>query len=399
MATIGLSTSSRPGASARAISATSISGTTRLAWIDTIRVLLTILVVAHHAGQPYGPGGDWPILETARSPALGPFFAVNAAFFMGLFFLISGYFLPGAYDRKGPVAFLRDRFLRLGAPLLLFGLAAFGPITYLSYRDGGGQRPFWSFFVHDYLAGRQIELGHLWFLAHLLVYAVGFAAWRHIVGVRPPAIQPDSPIPSHRAIFLYTLALAAVTFVVRIWFPIDRWTRLLWIVPAEVAHLPQYLSLFILGITAARHDWLSRFPTRTGFIWLRIGLAAAGLRYGYTLLFPHHLPRLVAGGGADWRSLLWSGWEAVICVGLCLGLLTLARERMHQPGPLTRTLSTNAYAAYVMHVWVVVAVQFALLGVPLPPLAKFALVCLVGIPLSFVVASLVRRLPPRRRGL
>src|SRR5687768_1267247 len=75
--------------------------TTRLDYIDTLRVLLTILVIAHHAGQAYGPtGGDWPIFNQQRAAILGPFFTVNASFFMGLFFLISGYFLPGAYDRK-----------------------------------------------------------------------------------------------------------------------------------------------------------------------------------------------------------------------------------------------------------------------------------------------------------
>jgi len=32
---------------------------TRLFFIDNLRVLLIILVVAFHAGQPYGPGDGW----------------------------------------------------------------------------------------------------------------------------------------------------------------------------------------------------------------------------------------------------------------------------------------------------------------------------------------------------
>src|SRR5918997_2539840 len=60
----------------------------RLPFADNLRVFLTILVVAHHAGQAYGPtGGRWPVFEPQRSSLLGPFFSVNAAFFMGLFFL------------------------------------------------------------------------------------------------------------------------------------------------------------------------------------------------------------------------------------------------------------------------------------------------------------------------
>jgi uncharacterized membrane protein YcfT len=90
----------------------------RMAYLDKLKVALTILVIAHHAGQAYGPtGGQWPIFSLERSALLGPFFSVNASFFMGLFFLISGYFVPRAFDRKGSVIFLKDRFRRLGIPL------------------------------------------------------------------------------------------------------------------------------------------------------------------------------------------------------------------------------------------------------------------------------------------
>jgi len=99
------------------------SAKARVVYLDKLKVALTVLVIAHHAGQAYGPtGGQWPIFSPERSALLGPFFAVNAAFFMGLFFLISGYFVPRAYDRKGATAFLKDRFRRLGIPLLFFGL-------------------------------------------------------------------------------------------------------------------------------------------------------------------------------------------------------------------------------------------------------------------------------------
>ncbi|MEM8808493.1 MAG: hypothetical protein AAGF01_20950 [Cyanobacteria bacterium P01_G01_bin.38] len=41
---------------------------TRLTFIDNLRIMLTMLVVAHHAAQPYGPtGGEWPIFD------IGPF--------------------------------------------------------------------------------------------------------------------------------------------------------------------------------------------------------------------------------------------------------------------------------------------------------------------------------------
>ncbi len=47
---------------------------------------------------------------------------------MGFFFLLAGYFTPAALERKGYARFIGDRFLRLGLPLLAFGLVL-GPLT------------------------------------------------------------------------------------------------------------------------------------------------------------------------------------------------------------------------------------------------------------------------------
>ena len=47
---------------------------------------------------------------------------------MGLFFLISGCLSPGSLARKGTAGFLTDRAIRLGLPVLFFGLVL-GPLT------------------------------------------------------------------------------------------------------------------------------------------------------------------------------------------------------------------------------------------------------------------------------
>jgi hypothetical protein len=47
----------------------------------------------------------------------------------------------------------------------------------------------------------------------------------------------------------------------------------------------------------------------------------------------------------------------------------------------------------VIHILPVVGLQFALAGVALPPLAKFALVTAVAVPVCFALAAGLRRLP------
>lgn len=54
--------------------------------------------------------------------------AVDQAFFMGMCFLVAGYFTPGSWRKKGTVRFVRERLVRLGIPLLAFGFVR-GPQT------------------------------------------------------------------------------------------------------------------------------------------------------------------------------------------------------------------------------------------------------------------------------
>ena len=68
----------------------------RLNYLDTLKIVLTLLVVFHHAAEPYYPDSAWPYKPSNTDemmPWIWHFLSVNAAFFMGLFFLIAGYFV------------------------------------------------------------------------------------------------------------------------------------------------------------------------------------------------------------------------------------------------------------------------------------------------------------------
>jgi surface polysaccharide O-acyltransferase-like enzyme len=364
----------------------------RLWFVDNVRIFLTVLVIAHHAGQPYEPtGGMWLVSNSEQADILGAFFATNAAFFMGLFFLISGYFVPGAYARKGVKVFLQERFLRLGVPILFFALLVFPPVFYLSEPR---EESFGQFLIQVYLRQPQMQAGHLWFLMHLLVYTVCYALWcgviRHSAKL---ASQRKRAFPGHGLILLYLILLSGVTFLTRIYYPIDTWEDVLRI-PTEIAHLPQYLSLFAIGIVAYQHDWFRKLPRQQGLIWLGIGLGAVLLRYVYTLSGESWFPtRIVASGGWNWRSLLWSFWETTICIGLCIGILTLFREYFNRRGKWERLLSVNAYTVYLIHVLPVIALQIGFAPLPISPLLKFFGVTLLGVPLCFLLSHYLRKLP------
>jgi len=79
----------------------------RLLFIDNLRWTMIILVVSMHAAVTYSNVGNWYYTENARVGTATLFLSATyqaflQAFFMAILFLIAGFFVPSAFDRKGP---------------------------------------------------------------------------------------------------------------------------------------------------------------------------------------------------------------------------------------------------------------------------------------------------------
>jgi len=380
-----------------------------LFFIDNIRIALIALVIAHHAGQAYGPtGGFWYVENPERASILNAFFTVNRSFFMSLFFMVSGYFLPASYDRKGIRHFITDRLRRLGEPLLFFFFVVFPVMMYTYYLNFRhyGHLPFLKYYLQIYF-GRGIrpldwsghwpdaQFGHLWFVEHLLVFAVCYAILRLIHSRLARIDSKGERPPRNLEILAFTLALAAVTFVVRIWYPIDKWSAFLGFIQVAFADVPRDLSFFIIGVIAYRRNWFLNMSKKAGKLWLLVGLVGAACYYGFFLAGHPYF----SAGGLNVQSLVYDLWEAFLCSGLCIGLLVLFRENLNSQRALAINLAVSTYAVYLFHVPVVVFLQYAVWHTDMAAIVKFAIVTLVAIPVTFLISSYIRRLPHVRRVL
>ncbi|MEJ0011549.1 MAG: acyltransferase family protein [Bauldia sp.] len=355
----------------------------RLAFVGWLRVFLIAVVVAHHAAQAYGPTADqWPVEDPAKAEWFGAFFALNATYFMGFFFLIAGYFTGSSYDRKGGAAYVRDRLVRLGVPLLFFAFIVFPLFIY--YQPGQVTR-FVSLYVTDYIGHWNIVVGHLWFVEQILVYGLLYALWRTF---RPQA-ESALPPPNYWTVLFYVLALGIVGVLVRIAYPQDVWVHVLWLVPVEPAHLPQHLSLFVIGIVAGRGDWFNKIPARMAW-WFPVGVAAFALALAVNAL-QGRSPALLA------FQPLWGFFEAFVCVGVILGSTVLFRTYCNRPGPWLDRLDGNVYGVYLIHWFVVLAIQAAILNLAASATAKFAIVTVLALAVSFALSVSLRILPAVRR--
>ena len=385
---------------------------TRVDYVDALRVVLIMLVVGHHSWEPYAFSYTPPeiILPGPPVPRIWAFLGVNAAFFMGLFFFLAAYYTPTSFDRKGRHRYIVDRLVRLGVPLLI-GLLLIVPLQSWMRMDlspGMLHIGFWDYYVHGFFgygarpAGwpaterwPQVSFGHLWFLQHLLVYALLYMVWRLFVpSDRLQAFRPAPP--SNWMIFAYAVALAGASMLIRIWYPINDWIGFLGFIQMEPAHLPQYLSLFVIGLIASRGRWIETIPTTRGIGWLAVGGGLALLLYvlvGFGLI---GLGEPSAGpAGIDVRGCIW---EAFTCTGLCVGLPVAFRKLALGAGKVWRMLARNVLAIYVFHFPIVMLVQWALLEAAFPKWVSLLLAWpLAAVSTVAFTNWVVLRLPGLRR--
>jgi surface polysaccharide O-acyltransferase-like enzyme len=367
----------------------------RLFFADNLRVALTVLVVLHHLAVIYGASAPFYYVEVPNThgPAflvLLVFVLVNQGYFMGFFFLISGYFTPGSFDRKGAAQFLKDRWLRLFVPLVAFAVVL-GPLAGIGLYQmpaklTGITHPFtWT----DYPG--LIGAGPLWFVEVLLILAMAYAAWRLLVRRHQPA-EVTETAPRYLAIAGFVLALALASYVVRIVIPLGFSVPILGL--PTPGYLPQYVSFFVLGAIAFRRNWFRTIPGSMGKVGLVMAIVAT------VVLFPLALsPGGEFLGRGHWQSVVYALWDSTFSVGICLALITFFRRFFNRQGRLGAFLSRHAFTVYVIHAPVIVFLALALRGIHPDPLLKFALAAVVGVPLCFALAYLVRRLPLASRVL
>jgi peptidoglycan/LPS O-acetylase OafA/YrhL len=376
----------------------------RLFYLDHLRVLLTVLVVLHHVAVTYGNIPIWYYTEPARDATgavLGLFNLFNQAFFMGFFFLIAGYFVPGSYDRKGGRAFLRDRLGRLGIPLLVF-LVVLGPVLaaglypkiHAIVASRGAELPYWRFYI------RTWGPGPLWFVEILLIFSWIYVLFRKNRGERSADQSPEPALADGRApamgeVLAFALLLAVATYLWRFIVPIGQFWPLIGL--PTPAYLPQYASLFIIGIRSYRRRWLQALPRSSAVF----GLAQAVI--ATAALYPVTLGTAFAGdawlGHGTWQSMAYALWESLFAVGVILTLLVLFREWFNGDGRIGRFLSRQSYAVYIIHPLVLVALGHAFASLSAIAVVKFLVVAAIAIPLCWASAYLVRSLPLARRVL
>ncbi len=384
-----------------AAAAVSAKAVARLLFVDNIRVFLTILVILHHLMITYSGTGSWYYNEGSDDGITrfvgGMFCSVNQAYFMGLFLLISAYFVPGSYDRKGPGRFLKDRLMRLGIPLAVFSWVLHPLFVYvglvLAYDL---QLSLWEWITTEYFTkyGQPVlGAGPLWFVEVLLIFSLLYVLWRLVFRDRPADSAVDAPFPGNGAIAVFALLLGVAGFAFRLVFPMDDY--LFKPLNLQLGFFAQYIALFVLGLIAYRRNWLLGLPDKTGRLWLGLAVLLILVRLGLQLAMDTGaMTGALVKGGWHWEALTYALWESFMCMSMSIGVIYAFRRYLNHRGKLADFLVPNAYTAYIIHALVITSVALIARDLlPLHPLLKFVVLAMVTVPLCFGLSALIRKIP------
>jgi peptidoglycan/LPS O-acetylase OafA/YrhL len=367
-------------------------------YIDRLRSVMTAMVLLHHTAITYGAPGGWFWTELRPSGSLSSvlltlFVSTNQAYFMGFFFLLAGYFTPPSLERKGYKRFLCDRFLRLGLPLLAFGLVL-GPLTAAIVTAARGDG-FWPT-IEVLWQRKDFINGPLWFAEALLIFDLGYCGLRAVFGPSPGDTRRRKlrPVPGPGMWLLSALAIGAAALAIRQFVPVGKN-----VFGLQLGYFAGYIFLFAVGIAAARSDWLRKLTWKTArpalfvalFAWPTMPLAIlyvvstnAGAKSNFS-------------GGLTWPAVLYAFWEPFVAWGLIAAWLLIFREYMNRPSRFWDWLNRRAYAVYIIHPPVLVAIALLLHVWTAPAMLKFAVVGALACVASWLWSDPLVRLPGVRR--
>lgn len=182
------------------------------------------------------------------------------------------------------------------------------------------------------------------------------------------------------------------SFLVRSVFPVGR---TLDPVGFQLGHFPQYIALFILGLVAAENNWLKKFSYKQGKqgVIIAIALIVFGFPLIYAVKIIYNTPLEWFKGGLHWPALLYAVWEQLTGVSIIIALLGIGKQCWDKSSAFYKKLSRYSFAVYIFHPLVLISLALALRNLEFEPALKLLIVAPLGVIFSFLLASILTRIP------
>ena len=372
----------------------------RLAWVDNLRTFIIFLVVSMHACVTYSYVGGWYINYPPGPSAFEQIIFIIwqahlQSFFMGLLFFIAGVFAHRTMKKRGIGGLMKERWIRLGLPSMLYMICIQPLIVYATLQEPKGPEPpsFMSYW-YEYLRSGSVlgGSGPMWFAVALWIFCRVYAIKQMFDGeirLMTPRSQPPKPSD----MWLFGFGLVCCSFLVRLAYPLGSN-----IFNMQLGFFTQYVAAFSLGIISDRKGWfeamvISNHARSAGWMGLIIG--------------PPFLVGLVAAGGPPPQDgiIVYSGglnpwafglcfWEQLTGLSLALGLMFWFRKLGNSTQLCAVWLSRRSFGVYMLHSPIMVAFTPVCNSIAdTSRLVAAAILTILSLVASYIATDLILRIP------
>jgi glucan biosynthesis protein C len=376
----------------------------RVTFMDNLRYLMVVLVIVYHAVAAYAiVAPHWTVHDTTMFTAdiIRELFDV---FMMPILFFAAGYFALPSLEKKGVWEFLKDKVRRILIPWALAVLIV-APLA-LYDQPIKPIQPFWKYWLW-YLGQFEIRLRYTqapvgattqmiyWFLSLLfafflvsaLVYAL-VCKWRG-TGIQPAAQKVESGNSILVALGSFGLLMSVAYFVLLLFVPDSSWFTLYMFLEFQVTRLVSYAGAFAFGIYAQSRGWFTDGkPLGSLTLWGAVSaiLAVTYLAFGQPVFAD-------TAGTANLSTgylLAFALLRSFLLLSLLVVFVSFGLRYWNHANKLDQQLAGTSYDIYLVHIFIVIALQSALLEwtgglVPI----KIAIVFLTTLALSFGISRWV----------
>jgi peptidoglycan/LPS O-acetylase OafA/YrhL len=373
--------------------------------IDYLRAFVVVLVLTHHSVIAYAPYAHFdpthylwgaPIVDSERWLGFDLLTLFNDTFFMALMFFLSGLFVWPSVARKGCATFLRDRGLRLAVPFALI-VTFLMPIAYYpSFWMTGADTGFAAFWWQC-ISVKDWPSGPAWFIWLLLAFDCVAAGLYRVASGSGAVFDRLTSRASRDPMVFFTLlvAISALGYLPMLlafgsarWFTFGPFS-------VQASRLVLYFVYFLAGIVVGAYGVDKGVLAHGGRLERRWAIWLCAALAFYVLVVAFEVVRSESGGRSP--SSLWqttSGLAFVLSCGASgFGLLACFLRFANQRVRVFDALHDSAYGMYLIHYVFVIWLQYALLWVSLPAVAKAAAVFTGTLTLSWGAVAVLRRIP------
>ena len=377
-----------------------------LVFFNHIRYLMILFVLLCHSSMSYSNLPiKWYVVDSGSSQFFDIYLLLCDVFVMTILFFIAGYFAIPSLQRKGTAAFLKNKFKRLGVPLLL-GVTLLGPImpyirkVQFSTGDISFSSYFWFWIGYLKSAGHiyvgptvskgQFSHFYFWYLSLLLAFFIVFCLLYKVRSKRLHSstlhaqIGNTSSAPTLKVLLLFGILTTVGFFTVITFVPDRQWYTIGNLLFFQPTRLVLYISYFSLGIYAYSKKWFINGDAPRFFIfWLLIcGLLIVGYLAMSRVLVEERSTELL---------FLFSLIRSFLCLSFLIVFTSFASRFWNRSSKVDKGFSENSYTIYIVHPPIVVFFQFFLSNWELDwengVWIKFGLVAVLSLILSYGISS------------